>query len=163
LSGAPESPERLLPRRLLVLGGEGARWEIVERLEKLAPGMRVLNHYGPTETTVGATTYPIEEGAPAPNTAAAPTGGPPPTRQVPVLDGARQSTPIGVPGEVYIGGAGVARGYLGQPELTRERFLPDPFSATFGARLYRTGDRARRLPSGHLAFLGRVDAQVKIR
>ena len=153
-------PARVLPRSLLVLGGEASRWELVDRLARLAPSLRILNHYGPTETTVGVLTYAVTSGD-RPATAIVPLGKPLPNNRVHVLDARMEPTPTGVPGEVYIGGAQVARGYLDQPELTRERFVADPF--TPGARLYRTGDRARYLPDGNLVFLGRVDFQVKIR
>ena len=154
-------PERLIPRRLLVLGGEGSSWDLIARIAKLAPDCRILNHYGPTETTVGVLTYPVDPGAPAP-TAIVPLGRPLPNSRVYVLDALRQPTPVGVPGEVYIGGDGVARGYLNRPDLTDERFVADPFGPP-GSRLYRTGDRARSLPDGTICFLGRVDFQVKIR
>ena len=156
-------PARVLPRALLVLGGEASSWELIDRLERLAPTMRTLNHYGPTETTVGVLTYALEPGAKGarPSSAIVPLGTPLPSNRVHVLDGRMEPTPTGVPGEVYIGGAQIARGYLDQPELTAERFVPDPF--TPGARLYKTGDRARYLPDGALVFLGRVDFQVKIR
>jgi amino acid adenylation domain-containing protein len=155
-------PSRVLPRALLVLGGEASSWELVDRLQRLAPAMRILNHYGPTETTVGVLTHavPSDRSERAP-TAIVPLGTPLPGSRVHVLDARRDLAPTGVPGEVYIGGAQVARGYLNQPELTAERFVPDPF--TPGARLYRTGDRARTLPDGTLVFLGRIDFQVKIR
>jgi amino acid adenylation domain-containing protein len=160
LSGA--HPERVLPRKLLVLGGEASSWDLVARIEKLAPATRILNHYGPTETTVGVLTQAVTRGqrdaAPI-----VPLGRPLPNSRVYVLDPSLQPTPVGVPGEVYIGGAGVARGYLNQPELTAERFVADPFRPGPGARLYRTGDRARTLPGGALVFLGRIDFQVKIR
>jgi amino acid adenylation domain-containing protein/non-ribosomal peptide synthase protein (TIGR01720 family) len=160
LSGS--HPERVLPAKLLVLGGEASSWELVGRIEKLSPATRIMNHYGPTETTVGVITYPVDK-AHRPATPIVPLGRPLPGTQIYLLDPELAPTPIGVPGEVYIGGAGVARGYLGQPELTRERFLADPFSKHPGARLYRTGDRARALPDGTLVFLGRIDFQVKIR
>ncbi len=153
-------PARVLPQKLLVLGGEASREDFIARLERLAPAMRILNHYGPTETTVGVLTHAVNPGDRAP-TANVPLGRPLPGCRVHVLDGRREPTPTGVPGEIYIGGAQVARGYLGQPELTAERFVPDPF--TPGARLYKTGDRARYLPDGTLVFLGRADFQVKIR
>ena len=154
--------ERVLPRRLLVLGGEASTWELIDKLERLAPGCRIMNHYGPTETTVGVLTYPVEKGA-RPPTPIVPLGRPLPNSRVYVLDAQMSPTPIGVPGEIYIGGAGVARGYFDQPALTKERFVKDPFSTAPGARLYRTGDRARTLPDGTLVFLGRIDLQVKIR
>ncbi|MEP7123627.1 MAG: non-ribosomal peptide synthase/polyketide synthase, partial [Byssovorax sp.] len=161
LSGA--HPERVLPRKLLVLGGEGSSWELIARVEKLAPALRIMNHYGPTETTVGVLTYPVEKGQTVPGTAIVPLGRPLPNSRVYVLDAQQRPTPIGVHGEAYIGGSGVARGYLGRPDLTAERFLPDPFAAEPGGRMYRTGDRVRRLADGTLVFLGRVDFQVKIR
>ena len=92
-----------------------------------------------------------------------PSAAPSPTREVYVLDRHLRRCRSACPGELYIGGAGLARGYLSRPELTAERFVPDPFSAEPGARLYRTGDLARWLPDGNLEFLGRVDDQVKIR
>ncbi len=161
LSG--EHPERVIPNKLLVLGGEGSSWELVERVAKLAAGTRILNHYGPTETTVGVVTYSVERGGRVPNTAIVPLGRPLPGAQIYVLDAALEPTPVGVPGEVYVGGAGVARGYLGEPGPTAARFVADPFGDRPGERLYRTGDRARWLADGTLVFLGRVDHQVKIR
>ncbi|APR77526.1 Malonyl CoA-acyl carrier protein transacylase [Minicystis rosea] len=159
---AGSHPERVLPRALLVLGGEASSFELIDRIERLAPEMRILNHYGPTETTVGVITHAVERGR-KPATPMVPLGRPLPGTQVYLLDARMAPVPLGVPGELYIGGAGVARGYLGQPERTKERFVPDPFSGRPGARLYRTGDRARYLPDGTLVFLGRLDAQVKIR
>jgi amino acid adenylation domain-containing protein/non-ribosomal peptide synthase protein (TIGR01720 family) len=156
-------PERVIPRKLLVLGGEASSWELIERIESLSPSTRVLNHYGPTETTVGVLTYPVQPGEREPGAPIVPLGRPLPNARVYILDEAGNPSPIGVPGEVFIGGAGVARGYLGRPDLTAERFVPDPFSNHPGARLYRTGDRARTLPNGALVFLGRIDAQVKVR
>jgi natural product biosynthesis luciferase-like monooxygenase protein/amino acid adenylation domain-containing protein len=120
----------------------------------------LANHYGPTEATVVTTALCLDssyEGH------APPIGRPIRNTQVYVLDGAQKPVPVGVPGELYIGGAGVARGYLNRPELTAERFIPDPFTAEPGARLYRTGDLVCWRPDGSLDFLGRTDDQVKIR
>jgi acyl carrier protein len=125
------------------------------------PGCRLINHYGPTETHV-ATAHAL--GAdPAEWNPLPPIGRPVANTRVYVLDGALRPLPMGVPGGVYVGGAQVARGYLGRPALTAERFVPDPFSDVPGARLYATGDRARWRAEGELEYLGRLDAQVKIR
>ncbi len=157
LAAAPR-PERVLPRRRLVVGGEAATWELIGRVRELAPGCRILNHYGPTETTVGVLTAVLENRAGE----RPPLGRPLRGNVVRLLDAGLEPVPVGVPGEVWIGGAQVARGYLGQPDRTAERFLPDPYGEP-GARLYRTGDLARRLPSGDLEFLGRADDQLKVR
>ncbi|HYN22473.1 MAG TPA: amino acid adenylation domain-containing protein, partial [Thermoanaerobaculia bacterium] len=157
---ALDEPARALPRRCLVLGGEAASRELIEQVQSLAPGCKVFNHYGPTETTVGVLTCLLDgcsgDGIP-------PLGRPLPGSQIHLVDAQLQPVPPGVSGEVYIGGAGLARGYLGRPDLTGERFVPDPFGSSPGARLYRTGDLARRTADGKLVFAGRIDHQVKIR
>jgi amino acid adenylation domain-containing protein len=158
LSGS--DPERLLPRRCLLLGGEAPSWELVQRIRELAPGCRILNHYGPTETTVGATTYSVGSSE-VPVSRTVPIGRPLANVQVYVLDRYLEPVPMWAPGELYIGGTGVARGYQNRTDLTRERFLSDPFRP--GNRMYRTGDLARFLADGNVEFLGRVDDQVKIR
>ncbi len=150
----------VLPRRWLVLGGEALSWELLERVRSAAPTCRVLNHYGPTETTVGSCTF--EAGTAEPRGRTVPIGRPLPGERVYVVDRRLRLLPVGVPGELCIGGAGVARGYVEQPEQTAERFLADPFAAAGGERIYRTGDRVRVLPDGNVEFLGRVDDQVKI-
>ena len=125
-----------------------------------SPGLRFVNTYGPTEATITATMYDIPEGLTGPYVS---IGRPLPHRTVYVLDKEMQPTPIGVPGELHIGGACLARGYLNRPELTAEKFISDPFSSRPGARLYKTGDLVRYRPDGNLEFLGRLDHQVKIR
>jgi amino acid adenylation domain-containing protein len=152
----------VLPRRWLVIGGERAPWDLVSRVSAISE-VQILNHYGPTEATVGCCTFAVvaEPGAYAPATV--PIGGPISNDACYVLDERLQPVPLGAPGRLFIGGAGVARGYVGAPELTAERFLEDPFSTIPGARMYDTGDIARWLPDGALEFLGRVDEQVKIR
>lgn len=159
------APRDLLPRRTLVLGGETAPWDLVERLQVLAPELRILNHYGPTESTVGVTTYRVPDGGRSEESWAqsVPIGQPMKHALIRLLDGGGQPVPLGAAGEIYIGGVSVARGYLGNPAATAERFVPDPYSREPGERLYRTGDRARRAISGNLEFLGRVDDQLKIR
>jgi amino acid adenylation domain-containing protein/non-ribosomal peptide synthase protein (TIGR01720 family) len=161
LSGA--HPEQVLPRRVLVLGGEASSWELIARVEGLSPTLRILNHYGPTETTVGVLTEALRRGERVEGAATVPVGRPLPNSRIYVLDGQGQPVPVGVPGELYIGGAGVARGYLNRAEQTAERFVADPFSGVAGARMYRTGDKARYLADGRVVFLGRMDHQVKIR
>jgi amino acid adenylation domain-containing protein len=125
---------------------------------------RLLNVYGPTEAVVSATVHALPAGFPdAGAGASAPIGAPLPGRAAYVLDARGEPSPPGVPGELYLGGALLARGYAGRPDATAARFVPDPFAGEPGARLYRTGDRVRRLPCGALEFLGRTDAQVKVR
>jgi len=122
---------------------------------------RVLHEYGPTEATVWCTLEVVEEVAEDAPTVS--IGRPIPNARGYVLDAAGEPLPVGVPGELCIGGAGVVRGYLGRPGLTAERFVPDPFAAEPGARMYRTGDKARWRAEGKLEFMGRLDDQVKIR
>ncbi|WP_191877993.1 non-ribosomal peptide synthetase [Streptomyces filipinensis] len=126
-------------------------------LELLGPG-RLINEYGPTETSIGTTIHPVQ----GEQTTTVPLGSPLPNMTTHVLDDTGRPVPGGVIGELYIGGDGLARGYLDRPALTAERFVPNPFGGP-GTRLYRTGDLVRRLPDGAIAFLGRVDDQVKIR
>jgi len=158
LLSAPD-PEPILPRQCLVLGGEAVSWQLVEQLRQYRP-CRVVNHYGPTETTVGVLAYPVQQRGQS-LAGTVPLGRPLANTQVYVLDQHQQPVPVGVPGELYIGGAGLARGYLNQPQLTSE-FILSPLPEVSG-RLYKTGDRVRYLPDGNLEFLGRLDHQVKIR
>lgn len=152
-------PEQLLPRKRLVLGGEASRSELVASLQSLVPAGTIFNHYGPTETTVGV----LMHEAGTTETAGLPLGRPLANVRIYLLDSHLQPVPFGVPGELCIGGANVARGYLNRAPQTAEKFVPDAFSQTPGARLYRTGDCARYLPDSTLEFLGRLDRQVKIR
>jgi amino acid adenylation domain-containing protein len=156
------APERVLPSALLVLGGEASSFRWIGQLRALRPESRILNHYGPTETTVGVLAVEITSLAStgAPNI---PLGTPFANLHAYVLDAVGNLVPEGIPGELYLGGAGVTRGYLGAPAQTAERFLPDRFSGVTGARLYRTGDRARLIGAGVIEFLGRVDRQIKVR
>jgi amino acid adenylation domain-containing protein/FkbM family methyltransferase len=153
-------PEQVMPRKRLILGGEASRIEWIEKLRAMAPGCEIFNHYGPTETTVGVLTFKVEGTPPATQSKSLPIGKPLPNSFVYVLDEAGKEAAAGAEGEIVIGGAGVARGYLHRPELTNEKFVADPFNA--GGRMYRTGDRARRLADGNIEFLGRVDHQVKV-
>jgi amino acid adenylation domain-containing protein len=156
-------PARWLPRRRLVVGGEAADWQLVERVRELVPACRILHHYGPTETTVGVLTQELDARGCAENTEKPPLGRPLGDSSVYLLDAHLQLVPPGAPGELYIGGSQVARGYAGRPEQTALRFIPDAWSGEPGARLYRSGDLARHLADGTLEFLGRIDGQVKIR
>ncbi|MFJ9841393.1 non-ribosomal peptide synthase/polyketide synthase [Kitasatospora sp. NPDC101155] len=141
--------------RTLIVGAEACPADLVDRW---APGRRMVNSYGPTEATIVATwTGPLTAGSGTPT-----IGDALPYARAYLLDDAMRPQPPGVDGELYIGGEGVARGYLGRPGLTAARFVADPFGPP-GARLYRTGDRARRRVDGELEFLGRLDRQVKIR
>jgi amino acid adenylation domain-containing protein len=118
------------------------------------------NLYGPTEAAIDVTFWACKPGSHQPRV---PIGRPIANTHIPILDAHLQPVPIGVPGELHIGGIGLARGYLNRPELSAEKFIPDPFSSTPGARLYKTGDLARYLPGGTIEYLGRIDHQVKIR
>ncbi len=154
-------PEAL---RFVAVGGEKAASAVLDRWHELAAGrVRWMNTYGPTETTIVVAWYESPPSV-AENERAGevPIGRPIANTRLYVLDGQMQPTPIGVPGELFVGGEGVARGYRNRPSLTAERFVPDPFGVS-GSRLYRTGDRVRWRADGTLEYLGRCDAQVKIR
>ncbi|MFJ3204557.1 amino acid adenylation domain-containing protein [Streptomyces sp. NPDC086989] len=144
--------------RLLVTGGEALPSAPLERWFAHLPEVPVVNTYGPTEAVISATALPLT----APVGGRVPIGGPLGSRRAYVVDALDQLVPVGLPGELLIGGPELARGYLGRPALTAAKFVPDPYSGD-GGRLYRTGDLVRRLPSGELEFLGRTDDQVKIR
>ena len=147
--------------RLIILAGDVVVPKLLNIRENwLKPWPRILNVYGPTEATISTTLYDIPEG---PTGLYVPIGNPLPHRTVYVLDKEMHPTPIGVPGELHIGGLCLARGYLNRPELTAEKFIPDPFSSEPGARLYKSGDLVRYRSDGNLEFLGRLDHQVKIR
>jgi surfactin family lipopeptide synthetase A len=152
----------VLPRHLLIVGGESSSPEFMEKLAELAPATTVFNHYGPTEATVGVATYKVARSF-LRRAKTVPLGRPLPNTQVYLLDKAMQPVPLHVPGEIWIGGAGIARGYLNRPELTSEKFIGDIFTGSDGSRLYRTGDLAYRLADGNIVYLGRMDAQIKVR
>jgi|GEM_PF-192527 len=143
--------------RAVLLGGEALPPELVRRTRIHFPDARIWNHYGPTEATVNTTVALVEDAE------RVTLGAPVAHARVYLLDPACGPVPLGVPGELYVGGTGVSRGYLGRPDLTAERFVPDPFSGVPGARMYRSGDRVRRRADGELEYLGRTDGQVKVR
>ncbi|HEY2392251.1 MAG TPA: amino acid adenylation domain-containing protein, partial [Candidatus Angelobacter sp.] len=154
----------IVPAKRLVVGGEASTWEWAREWQTIRPKCHIWNHYGPTESTVGVCTFNISgamaESAPEHGNLL--LGKPLQHSRLYVLDEAGELVPVGVPGELYIGGEGVGRGYLNSSSATAEKFVPDPFSGT-GARLYRTGDRVRWVASGNLEFLGRKDKQIKLR
>ena len=167
LTGALADAAASLPAclRLVVIGGERALPAVARAWQRFAGDrVRTLNTYGPTETTVAVTAFDL---ARYPGTDHArqevPIGWPLINTRLHVLDQNLNPMPVGIRGELYVGGVGLARGYLGRPDLSAERFVSDPFASDSGARLYRTGDFARYLDDGSLEFLGRVDHQVKIR
>ena len=150
-------PEETLPDlKTIVTAGEKCPAELVKKWQ---PGRQFVNAYGPTETTVCASMYETS----AEEEADPPIGRPIGNFQLYVLDRNLLPVPVGVAGELCVGGVGLARGYLNRPDLTAEKFIPDPFSQQPGARLYRTGDLVRWLPNGNIQFLGRIDQQVKVR
>ncbi|MGB9179573.1 MAG: amino acid adenylation domain-containing protein [Pyrinomonadaceae bacterium] len=152
--------------RLVIIGGEKALPERLAAWQELVDErVRLVNTYGPTEATIVATMceLPGKASGNGASLSEVPIGRAMRNAQAYVLDNLLQPVPVGIPGELCIGGAGLARGYLNRPELTAEKFVPHPFSTEPGARLYRTGDLVRYLPDGNIEFLGRVDHQVKIR
>ncbi|MEE4678018.1 amino acid adenylation domain-containing protein, partial [Pseudomonas alliivorans] len=152
------TPADVLPKQVLILGGEASSWALIEQVRSLKPGCRIVNHYGPTETTVGILTHEVAEKLPA--CRSVPVGQPLANGKARVLDAYLNPVAERVAGELYLGGEGLAQGYLGRAAMTAERFVPDPEAD--GKRLYRAGDRARRV-DGVLEYLGRADDQVKIR
>ncbi len=153
----------LVELRTLISAGEACGKDLAERW---GAGRQMFNAYGPTEATIGPTYYRVEmegeklRGVPA-GAKTTPIGKPIANMEVYVMDGSRRVAPVGVAGEIYLGGIGLAKGYLNQPELTGEKFVTHPWRA--GERLYRTGDLGRWLPDGNLEYLGRIDFQVKVR
>ena len=176
LNQTPSAFRQLMPRlistlapeqsalRYVIFGGEALELQCLQPwFDCYGDGpAQLINMYGITETTVHVTYRPITQ-ADIKSKAGSVVGRPIPDLRVYVLDERGQLLPVGIPGEIHVGGAGVAKGYLQRPELTAERFIADSFSSDPRARLYRTGDLARRLPDGELEYLGRIDDQVKIR
>ncbi len=140
----------------ILCGGEALSRDLANELT--ARSNSVWNLYGPTETTIWSTAFRVSDG-----NGPVPIGRPLANTKIYLLDATRRTVPVGVPGEIYIGGAGVARGYLNRPELSAEKFVADPFSGEPGARLYRTGDVGRYRPDGNIEYVGRVDDQIKLR
>jgi amino acid adenylation domain-containing protein len=156
---AQADPARCASLRRVVCSGEALPHELQARFHERL-GAELHNFYGPTEAAVDVTHWPCERGDAR---RVVPIGRPVSNTTLYVLDARMNPAPVGVHGELYIGGVQLARGYSGRPALTAERFVPDTFSHEPGARLYRTGDLARRMPSGEIEFLGRLDFQVKVR
>ncbi|ELS00500.1 amino acid adenylation enzyme/thioester reductase family protein [Xenococcus sp. PCC 7305] len=190
---ASSATAEFLPRKQLILGGEASNWQLITKIQQHKPNCQIFNHYGPTETTVGVLTYQVETRGNGEMgswgngelgnrlSSTVPVGKPLANNQVYILDEQLQPVPLGVPGELYIGGAQVSQGYLNRLELTQEKFINNPFSVPKSLNppipqnpnplMYRTGDRVRYLPAlkdtashnGNIEFLGRIDRQVKIR
>jgi amino acid adenylation domain-containing protein len=164
LLAVAEDPRKLIPRKALVLGGESLSWDTYHLLRGFLDGCEVFNHYGPSETTVGVLCGRVADDGLATLTSTVPLGAPMQHARAYVLDPQRRPLPPGIPGELWIGGSSVSQGYLpGTAEEEQQRFTDDPFSQAPGARMYRTGDKARLLPGGRYEFLGRIDRQIKVR
>ena len=152
-----------IPLKRLVVGVEPIAQQLLEKISKAIPGLQIINGYGPTETTICTTLYSVEKTESAPNRNT-PIGRPVQNTQIYILDRSLQPVPIGVPGEIYIGGLGLSAGYLNRPELTAERFITNPFNSSESCELlYKTGDSARYFADGTIEFIGRIDYQVKLR
>lgn len=158
-----EAPERLMPRQALVAGGEPFGWGWYNLFKGYLGDCRLFNHYGPTETTVGVLCGQATSDALATLASSVPLGTPMRHARAYVLDPRRRPLPVGVPGELWIGGSSVSQGYLSATEDQQERFAGDPFSPDPSARMYRTGDKVRFLPDRTIEFLGRIDRQIKLR
>lgn len=155
-------PTRLQSLKTVIVAGEACMIELVAKHSTRLPHVQLYNEYGPTEAAVWSSVYAIQDSDAVPGRPMA-IGRPIANTQLYVLDRHLNGVPIGVPGELYIGGAGLTRGYLGRPDLTAERFVPHPFGTASGSRLYKTGDRVRYRADGNIEFLGRIDHQIKIR
>ncbi|MET7751589.1 amino acid adenylation domain-containing protein [Micromonospora sp. NPDC005367] len=156
-------PSRLIPRQALVLGGQATGWGSYGLLQPLLGDCKLFNHYGPSETTVGVLCGEITDNRLAGLTSTLPLGRPMRHARCYVLDRNRRPLPVGVPGDLWIGGASVSQGYLAGTASSGESFIEDPFTPVQGARMYRSGDRARLLPDLTFEFLGRGDRQIKVR
>jgi amino acid adenylation domain-containing protein len=146
----------LLPQKLLIFGGEALKSEDIQPIQQADPNLTIVNHYGPTETTIGKLLHTIESKRIYGKTI--PIGKPFSNTKVYVLDAQQHLSPIGVPGQLYIAGDGLARGYLNNEALTNEKFTINPYNQT---RMYATGDLVKYLEDGNLEYLGRIDQQVK--
>jgi acyl carrier protein len=146
--------------RRCITSGEALSSELARRFREHLPHCHLTNLYGSSEVAADATCFEIDH---VPERMSVPIGRPIANTEVYVLDRPLQPVPIGIPGELFVGGAGLARGYLGRPELTAEKFITHPFDGSSGSRLYRTGDRTCWLADGNLEFLGRLDDQIKLR
>ncbi|MCU1349219.1 MAG: putative non-ribosomal peptide synthetase protein, partial [Acidobacteria bacterium] len=152
--------DRSSARHVFVIGGESFPASLAREVQSCFPNSQIFNHYGPTETVVGCAMFDVTAGLKSGLQERLPIGGAMDNTELYVLNDALEIAPVGVIGELCIGGAGVARGYVNQPELTEAKFIANPFGE---GRLYRSGDLVRYLPSGNLEFLGRLDDQIKIR
>jgi len=160
-SGSGPSGLSLPALRLAILGGDWVAVSLPDRLKQMAPSVKVVVLGGATEASIHSIVYPIEESDPS--WVSIPYGRPMANQRAYLLDEAFEPVPVGVVGELYLGGEGLARGYFARPGLTAEKFLPDPFSSVAGSRIYRTGDLARYRDDGTIILIGRIDHQVKIR
>src|SRR6185312_9406569 len=145
--------ERIMPRKCLIIEGEATAWDWMRKLKVEHPSCTIFNHYGPRESTTGATTYLVKLEPDERSHSSTPIGRPLANTQIYILDDSLQLMPIQMPGELYIGGSNVARGYLHDPELTAEKCIADPFSTKPGSYMYKTGDRAQYLPDGNIELL----------
>jgi len=163
LFAVTDAPESLLPRRSLILGGEALSWGMLRVFQSFAGSCRIFNHYGPTETCVGVLAGEVVSDVNQDLASTVPLGRPLRHARAYVLDSWGQPVPLGVAGELWIGGETVARGYFHSPVEGVKRFMADPWTSRSGARMFRSGDLIRQLPDGEFEFLGRIDRQVKLR